>query len=369
MKECIICKKSFEPIARNQIYCSIECRYVNQHKKYIRKTKDGFKKCVICNKIFMSKIWNKQCCSIECSRVNLKNKYQIKIQKEIIQQCVICKKKFLTKIKNKKACSKECQKILSKERSIKYWRSEKGLEYKKRICIDKYNSKNHKKQCMFCHKEFFANHLGLNYCSKECKRLRRAESIRKKFDSTPRKLIKKECVICQKDFTTYNNSIIKFCSKKCAQIYDTINNKYKRYRQTESYKYNKHIYKKTPNGKIQKIIGRHKRREAFNNCIHQFSRKEWELKCEATKGICPCCCELFNTGASKLSLDHTPSLSSANKKFKLTGIKQVYTINEVSPLCLRCNAIKNNRDITIEELRELVMKKKHDSKLNMPEVV
>ena len=97
------------------------------------------------------------------------------------------------------------------------------------------------------------------------------------------------------------------------------------------------------------------RRERENNCKHSFTKDEWKLKCEGTKGICPCCYYLFDDGRYKLSLDHTPSLAIANKNFKLTGTKQIYTINEVAPLCLRCNILKGDKDITLEELRKIVI--------------
>jgi 5-methylcytosine-specific restriction endonuclease McrA len=115
----------------------------------------------------------------------------------------------------------------------------------------------------------------------------------------------------------------------------------KKYQKTESYKLNKQTYKKTPIAKQQKIIDSNKRREAKNNCIHSFTREEWKQKCDAVNGVCQNCNKYI--GTDKLTLDHIFPISKANEEFKLTGIKRVYTINDVQPLCRTCNSIKNNK--------------------------
>ena len=45
----------------------------------------------------------------------------------------------------------------------------------------------------------------------------------------------------------------------------------------------------------------------------------------------------------KLTLDHIYPVSKALKDYNKTQIKRVYTINDVQPLCKRCNCSKNNK--------------------------
>jgi 5-methylcytosine-specific restriction endonuclease McrA len=58
-----------------------------------------------------------------------------------------------------------------------------------------------------------------------------------------------------------------------------------------------------------------------------------------TNGICPSCQK--DIGINKLTIDHIYPLSLANEDFKITGIKRIYTIDDVQPLCFSCNASKN----------------------------
>lgn len=91
------------------------------------------------------------------------------------------------------------------------------------------------------------------------------------------------------------------------------------------------------------------RREAENNCIHSFSKEEWKQKCEATNGICLSCNKPFDNKLHKLTLDHIFALYWANIYFKQTGIKFVYNIEQVQPMCLSCNCSK--RDVLIESVK------------------
>ena len=75
------------------------------------------------------------------------------------------------------------------------------------------------------------------------------------------------------------------------------------------------------------------RRAREKNCYHLFSKKEWDTKLINSKGICKTCNKFI--GINKLTLDHIIPLSKAPNNFK-------YKINDVQPLCMKCNQIKNN---------------------------
>jgi len=86
------------------------------------------------------------------------------------------------------------------------------------------------------------------------------------------------------------------------------------------------------------IIYSRKRRAKINSIIEDFSNKEWLAKLEATKGFCPKCGKYI--GIAHLTLDHIYPVSRAYKDYKRTGIKGVYTIDDVQPLCRSCNTRK-----------------------------
>ena len=77
-----------------------------------------------------------------------------------------------------------------------------------------------------------------------------------------------------------------------------------------------------------------KRRAMKQNVVHEFTKKEWQEKLSLTNGICPTCKE--NVGLERISLDHIFPISKAEKG-------RVYTIEDVQPLCIRCNTKKNDK--------------------------
>jgi hypothetical protein len=119
-----------------------------------------------------------------------------------------------------------------------------------------------------------------------------------------------------------------------------------KYNKTEQRKkYKREFMRKwihTPVGIIIKDRAHRKRRAAKNNIIEVFTREEFTLKTKKYKGICPNCKEPFNEyNKSKwITIDHIYPISRANKDFKETGIKRIYNINDVEPLCLSCNSSK-----------------------------
>ena len=77
-----------------------------------------------------------------------------------------------------------------------------------------------------------------------------------------------------------------------------------------------------------------KRRAIKENIIETFSDKEWLQKLKDTFGVCPKCNKYV--GIHKLTLDHIKPISKAKEG-------QIYSIDDVQPLCHSCNSRKGNR--------------------------
>lgn len=104
-------------------------------------------------------------------------------------------------------------------------------------------------------------------------------------------------------------------------------------------------YVKRPLAKIKIKARDIQRREREKNVLHNYTWKQWQEKLKLTKGICPnpynksyC---LGDVGIGKLTLDHIYPLILASKDYERTGIKRVYTIHDVQPLCFSCNCSKS----------------------------
>jgi len=97
-------------------------------------------------------------------------------------------------------------------------------------------------------------------------------------------------------------------------------------------------YKKTEKGIKQTRKDKLKRRAMENNIIEDFSNEEWLAKLVKTEGICPKC--KTYVGIAHLTLDHIYPVSMAKKDFEITGIKRIYFIEDVQPLCMICNCKK-----------------------------
>jgi len=82
------------------------------------------------------------------------------------------------------------------------------------------------------------------------------------------------------------------------------------------------------------ILYRNKRRLLENSMIHDYTFEQWQNKKQQTNGICPKCSNYI--GINKLTLDHIIPISKAPKGF-------VYTINDIQPLCKKCNCSKHTK--------------------------
>ena len=106
------------------------------------------------------------------------------------------------------------------------------------------------------------------------------------------------------------------------------------------------VHKHTLQYKIS-VFNRRQRREArLNNVIHSYSFDQWKEKLISSNGICPNC--NIQVGIENLSLDHIYPLAKANEDYLKTGIKRVYTINDIQPLCISCNSKKRDNVLKIE---------------------
>ena len=221
----------------------------------------------------------------------------------------------------------------------------------KNFCSYNCYKKNYKRQfniilkiknnCLYCHNEFkikSIKHPDQRYCSKKCNK---SHFWRK---NNPVKKIKKNCFICKNEFicNKYNPNQ-KFCSKKCSRNFWNKSEKIKIYKS----EYIKLWRQNNPGYWINLSIRKLERKKSI---IHQFIEQEFQNKLNETKGICSGFnCEPHCIGIENLTLDHIYPISKAFEDFLKTGIKQIYTINDIQFLCQSCNSSKNNFLIINEE--------------------
>ncbi len=106
----------------------------------------------------------------------------------------------------------------------------------------------------------------------------------------------------------------------------------------EHYKEVKRTYYTTARGKEVQFNYQQKRRQAKNSIVESFTRTEWIEKRDSFLGICPLCFK----GVKILTLDYIYPISLACKDYLQTGIKRIYTINDIQPICKPCNSRKKD---------------------------
>lgn len=104
---------------------------------------------------------------------------------------------------------------------------------------------------------------------------------------------------------------------------------------------NKRMYKL--NNIISRQLSSHRRRLKNRELINKLNKYEWMEKLKKTKGYCKYCKRKI--GIKNLTLDHIIPISRAPKGF-------VYTINEVQPICARCNLSKRDKIPNLKELKQ-----------------
>ena len=159
------------------------------------------------------------------------------------------------------------------------------------------------------------------YCGK-CKPLVKNEQRRKRLKTNP-----------EQQKRLYN------ANKLWAEKHkDSISEYLKKWRKSENGINSINKYKGSPSYKLKIKRRRLIYRERLNKVVHKFILQDWLLM--RNNGICNMCKNVF---ASKyLELDHIYPLSLANKDFIKTGIKRIYTIKDIQPLCGKCNKIKSD---------------------------
>lgn len=232
----------------------------------------------------------------------------------MIKECIVCKKKFKSNYPKQVCCSIRCRKINLKNWLKKYELSEKRQQY--------INSKEYKLRRS-------------EYAKTPKRRLKNKLNNRKWYANPENKQRKKEyrqSPKCQE----MEHSEKRILDKKIYQQQD----KYKQWRTKYLKRWNK--LPTTPLVNRRKGM---KRRAARHNIIELFTAEEFIEKAKKCKGICPCCHEHFNTKikALWLTIDHYYSVKRAYEDFLRTGIKRVYTIDDVGPLCFGCNSRKRDK--------------------------
>jgi 5-methylcytosine-specific restriction endonuclease McrA len=171
--------------------------------------------------------------------------------------------------------------------------------------------------CRICAIEI-SSRGGRMYCD-ECKR-KRNNAIRSAYQKrvrVPHPRIPKP----KPDMTFFN--FFRFQDK----LFNSVRRKYYKKQQNKKY------YKETPQGKLKRKLYKRIYESRASGVIHSFTGIEWNNKLQSTNGICPICQN--NVGISNLTLDHIHPISKS-----VPG--QIYTINDVQPLCRQCNSRKNN---------------------------
>lgn len=93
-------------------------------------------------------------------------------------------------------------------------------------------------------------------------------------------------------------------------------------------------WEKTLPGKIKHRREVRKRQIKLKNIKENFTNKQWLDKVKITKGICPKCKE--KVGLKNIEMDHIIPISKVPNG-------HIYSINDVQPLCKKCNSKKGNR--------------------------
>lgn len=130
-RNCPVCGKEFETLKSTKIYCSQECKRIENRKA--EKTASAVKKCVVCGKEFLT---NKPTliitCSKKCSYIrHLQMGNLRKVRKAGVKICPNCGKKFQQYRSTQKYCSAKCRDAARNERKCEL-RKQLRLNYRYR---------------------------------------------------------------------------------------------------------------------------------------------------------------------------------------------------------------------------------------------
>ena len=271
----------------------------------------------------------------------------------------VFRKEYNLPIKIKHVMDKKCTKcnVLKSLESNFYFRTDTGKH--RNYCN---NCRSNKKDwgkgttniCEYegCKKPFIKKAHNGKYCSQNCaSNAHKHKTGKSKTMWTPELL--KECIYCGIKFHPEKTvPFKKICDElTCQKMYDAERQKRFRKNSPEKIKeisqraYSKNRerilergrkYGKTPRGKEIKLFHVRERRAMMNNVIHSFTKEHWEEKVKQQNDICQNC----KKPTVKFEQDHIYPLKKASEDFERTGMKRVYTIEYMQPLCRHCNASK-----------------------------
>lgn len=220
---------------------------------------------------------------------------------------------------------KECKKIVRKEIWLKnYHKSDKYRKCQNKININKRKHKDKTVSCVICGKILHYKNGIPRYC-KPCKNDVRRERFKYRYHNDK----------------TFREKIDAQGKKWAEKNKEKLTKYHRKWRKTESGKKSFKKYQLTDSYKRKVYNRRLKVREMLKNIEHNFTTKEWFVMRNATNGICPRC--NTDVGINEIHLDHIYPVSIAYKNFLKTGIKHIYNINGIQPLCKKCNILKTNK--------------------------
>lgn len=100
-------------------------------------------------------------------------------------------------------------------------------------------------------------------------------------------------------------------------------------------------YRLTFKGRTSSRLNVEKRLARLRNIKHNFTRQDWMAKLIRGKGFCQECNQFI--GIRKLQLDHIYPVKLASEDYQRTGVKKSYGIEDIQPLCQKCNRKKSDK--------------------------
>jgi len=168
------------------------------------------------------------------------------------------------------------------------------------------------------------------FCSVQCNLIQRHKENTGKHYNKDYGQIK--CIDCHNMFSRTNSK-----QKRCSDCQN-------KYRQTYQAKYREQNkerirpmiaqYFREEKGRFKARLNDANRRHKKKIIVQSFTQEEWNTKVNKTEGVCPICGK--NVGVEKLTLDHIHPISKAKKG-------QIYTIDDIQPMCRSCNSKKGDR--------------------------
>ena len=318
-------RKDAKTCGKTTCYKIYKRDYHEKRNKILKKI-IGNIRCLNCKKEFKPFTLKQKFCSYNCKL----NSYKIKRNKnkkiKPKKICLMCKAKFL-RTSSQKFCSIKCR----------YNYSQRYKE--KRVFI-----------CKICKKRFFSKNYNQRFCSLKCNIIFRKRIVKRNLIY---KIGKKNCFNCKKEFEiTKNNSMKKFCSRKCGLEFWKIKRR-RNFKKINCFVCGV-IFK--PRYLRQKLCGNKKCRRALNfkirgSGIIYFSKLRKDNLTDLLKKqsyLCNLCNKnLKELSQSQIHIDH--HIPFARKEEFNLNAETINKINNLQVLCFSCNAKKRDK-ITFDNI-------------------